>query len=650
MTKQAFNARTKKYQLWKKYQQSKNYENYVEYKSALNKATREIRKAKRNFEKKLADNIKSDSKSFYAYTRSKMKTKDRVGPLTDSDGNTITDNQEAANLLNNFFTSVFTNEDTSNLPQPVQLFTEDISQKLSKISLTTDTILKSLTNLKPNKAPGVDKIMPNIVKEVAEEIVLPLTNIFQSSLDDGIVPDDWRNANVTPLFKKGARNLTSNYRPVSLTSILCKVLESHIRSSIVGHLKRYKLIKETQHGFLSGKSCLTNLLEFLELVTKYVDQGHPVDAIYLDFSKAFDKVPHKRLIHKLEAHGITDNVSRWIEAWLTDRKQRVVLNGNYSEWAEVTSGVPQGSVLGPVLFLIYINDIDVNINSHILKFADDTKIFRISSTTNDTNELQQDLKTLLKWSEDWQMLFNADKCKSIHYGFNNKNHSYHMNGQVLEQVNQEKDLGVIITNSLKNSTNCATAAKKANRVLGIINRTLTYKDKRIILQLYKSLVRPHLEYAVQAWNPYLQKDIAILEKVQRRATRMIPEIKHLPYEQRLKKLRLTTLEQRRLRGDLIETFRIMNGYEDIEPTKFFTRAEYNRTRGNDLKLFTPHARLELRKQFYSVRVINHWNNLPNKAVNAESINVFKGYADDYVKKGANTRQQSSCPSISTPNH
>ena len=285
-------------------------------------------------------------------------------------------------------------------------------------------------------------------------------------------------ANVTPLFKKGKHNIPSNYRPVSLTSIVCKMLETHIRNAIVKHIKEHKLIKESQHGFMSGKSCLTNLLEFLELVTKYVDEGHPVDAIYLDFSKAFDKVPHKRLVKKVEAHGIIGKINIWVEEWLSNRSQRVVLNGKCSDWAAVTSGVPQGSVLGPVLFLVYINDIDKNITSHILKFADDTKIFRATSNENDVVSLQNDLQTLIEWSAEWQMLFNADKCKSIHYGYNNPRHVYNMGGQQLQQVNQEKDLGVIITDNLKYGKQCATAAQKANKILGIINRSITYKDKK----------------------------------------------------------------------------------------------------------------------------------------------------------------------------
>lgn len=638
LTRYAQNAQNKKHKLWKRYRSTKNQEDYMTYKAAQNIATRELRLARKNFEKKLADNIKTDPKSFYSYTRSKMRTKDKVGPLIDADGHVITDDKIAASQLNSFFTSVFTNENIEDMPKPQQFFQKHSSQQLNDLLLDERKVSESLAHLRPNKAPGDDKILTNVMKELANEAAVPLMRIFQSSLDSAEVPDDWRNANVTPLFKKGKKSLPSNYRPVSLTSIICKTLESLMKSAIVQHLKDHHLIRDSQHGFISGRSCLTNLLEFFELVTSYVDKGLPVDAIYLDFSKAFDKVPHRRLLEKLKAHGITGKIHNWIAAWLTNRRQRVVLNGKFSEWSAVTSGVPQGSVLGPVLFLIYINDIDDHVKSNILKFADDTKIIRPLETEHDIHLLQQDLQQLQQWSSDWQMQFNADKCKSIHFGYNNSRHVYTMDGQSLEQVTEEKDLGIIVTDNLKCGRQVAEAAKKANRILGVINRSIIHKDKKIILQLYKSLVRPHLEYAIQAWNPHLQKDILLLEKVQRRATKMILSLKYLPYEQRLTKLNLTTLDDRRLRGDLIETFKLLNGYEDIDPNKFFTRNRQERTRGHRLKLFAPYARLDCRKYNFNVRVVKHWNKLSEEAVNAVSINTFKGHVDNYVRRGAYTRQ------------
>jgi len=201
-------------------------------------------------------------------------------------------------------------------------------------------------------------------------------------------------------YLKKAKRHMPQIRPISLTVNLCKVLESIIRDKVIDHLEKHELINNSQHGFVKKTSCLTNLLVFMKKVTDYMDSGFPVDVIYLDFQKAFDKVPHRRLLMKLSAHGIAGDVIRWTKNWLTDRKQRVVLNGQYSGWSYALSGVPQGSVLGPLLFVIFINDIDDGIAGEIIKFADDTKIFYKVGSANDIGSLRNDLNNLVSWSKE----------------------------------------------------------------------------------------------------------------------------------------------------------------------------------------------------------------------------------------------------------
>ena len=462
-----------------------------------------------------------------------------------------------AEELNVHFSSVFTREDTSSLPVPETKFNGSEEEKLGQLVVTPEVVASKINNMKENKSPGVDGLSPKILKETVQQISKPLAHVFNMSLQEGIVPVEWKEANIIPLFKKGSRNKSVNYRPVSLTSVICKLLETIIRDHMMDFLVKHKLINTSQHGFLKARSCLTNLLCFFEEITKWVDDGSPVDVIYLDFQKAFDKVPHQRLILKLKSHGMGNSIINWIEQWLTDRRHRVVVDGEVSSWKSVLSGVPQGSVLGPILFMVYINDLEEGVTGNILKFADDTKLFTKTKEIGDKQNLQDDIDKLVKWSEKWQMLFNFGKCKCLHIGPGNTSMNYEMGGTILSTTVKEKDLGVTMDANMKVSEQCRIAASKANQVLGMIRRNITYKDKSLIVPLYKAIVRPHLEYCIQAWSPYLRKDIDMLEKIQRRATKLIPGLRDLRYEERLKECGLTTLETRRLRGDQIEVFKIL---------------------------------------------------------------------------------------------
>ena len=581
--------------MWRVYRRTRKDEDYAKYKEALNAATNEIRQSKRSYEQKLACNIKNDSKSFYAYVRSKQNVQDKVGPLEDSAGNIISQGFLMAEDLNGYFSSVFTKEDISSLPVADAKFQGAKSDYLGPLVVTPELVAKKIKAMKDNKSPGVDGIPPKLLMETVEQISIPLARVFNLSLKEGVVPFEWKEANIIPLFKKGSRNKSENYRPVSLTSVICKLLERLIKDHMVEFLVKHTLLNSSQHGFLKARSCLTNMLCFLEEITKWIDVGSPVDIIYLDFQKAFDKVPHQRLLLKLKAHGIGDSITDWIEQWLTDRRQRVVVDGEVSNWKSVLSGVPQGSVLGPILFLIYINDLDDSITSNVLKFADDTKLFRKVNTDGDKQHLQNDLDRLVKWSEKWQMLFNFGKCKCLHTGHRNLNVNYKMGDTVLK----EKDLGVTISADMKVSEQCGIAASKGNQILGLIRRNITYKGKKLIIPLYKAIVRPHLEYCIQAWRPYRKKDIDTLERIQRRATKMIPELRDLSYEERLKECGLTTLETRRLRGDQIEVFKILNGYENIDRNMFFSLKKDSRTRGHEVKLVKDQCRLDIRKHSFS---------------------------------------------------
>ena len=295
----------KKRRLWKTYTSTRDYQQYQAYKKVEQQVQNAVNSAKRKLERKLAINTKKSPKPFYSYLNSKTSNRQSVGPLKSGD-EIVDDNQKMASLFNLFFSSVFTNEDTSCMPEPDKKYFGN--EPLSDITIEENKIQSKIHNLRPSSSGGPDNLGPRLLTEICDEISYPLALIYTKSLMEGYVPIDWKQANVTPIFKKGSKSEVGNYRPVSLTSVVCKLMESLIKDAIVKHIADNDIVLPTQHGFMPKKSCLTNLLEYLETLTKLVDEGHSADVVYLDFAKAFDKVPHQRLLSKLEAAGITGNV------------------------------------------------------------------------------------------------------------------------------------------------------------------------------------------------------------------------------------------------------------------------------------------------------------------------------------------------------
>jgi hypothetical protein len=331
------------------------------------------------------------------YIKSKTKSKRTIGPLKNDRGQVTYDNKEMASILNNFFASVFTRENLNNMPEKER----ETDANLSDIEISVESIIKKINKLRKDSAPGPDNIHPHLMKETKNEIAVPLAKIFRKSLDTCNVPVDWKRARVTPIFKKGIKTAPSNYRPVSLTSVPCKIMEGLIKDKMMDHLVENNLLNTSQHGFIPGRSCATNLVIFTDKVTKIIDEGSSADLFYLDFAKAFDKVPHERLIIKLEAKGVTGKVKNWIHEWLRDRSQCVVIGDEKSEDCKVESGMPQGTILGPPLFTVHIDDIDIEmmLADLAVKFADDTKGAKEIRTEKERDELQLVFNNLFDWSQ-----------------------------------------------------------------------------------------------------------------------------------------------------------------------------------------------------------------------------------------------------------
>ena len=486
-----------------------------------------------------------------------------------------------------------------------------------------------LTSLKTNKATGPDQISSRILKDLAIEITPILTFIFQQSLNTGDVPSKWRVANISPIYKKGDRSIPSNYRPVSITSICSKIVEHIIFSHIMDHYDSHDILVDSQHGFRPGRSCETQLTITTQDLVKALDNKKQVDAVVLDFSKAFDRVPHHRLLHKLHHYGIRNSLLLWMENFLTTRSQRVVVDGASSEWTPVTSGVPQGTVLGPLLFLSFINDLPTGITSQLRLFADDCLIYRPISSIEDTIALQNDLDTLHQWSTKWNMKFNTDKCHTMRITLlrNTINADYHLGNSSLTMVSEYPYLGLTLTNNMSWQTHINIISAKANRMLGLIRRNLRCCSQKLRQQAYLTLVRPHLEYCSPVWNPYTKKNIAKIENIQRQAARFVFSNyrRQESVSKMIEDLQWDTLESRRQQASLILMYKIHYQLVAINPVHYLTPMVPSSTRSyHRYKYQIIPARIQIYQFSFFPRTVLWWNALPGQVLELPSIEAFRG--------------------------
>ncbi|BHF60820.1 hypothetical protein SprV_0100378700 [Sparganum proliferum] len=487
---------------------------------------------------------------------------------------------------------------------------------LDSILFSTAVVERELQNLKEAKSSGPDNIPAKFLKELANELSKPLANIFRSSFELGRLPSEWKTANIFPIYKGGARSSANNYRPVSLTCICCKLMEAIVKKATMKFLEQNHLLSDLQHGFRQNRSCLSSLLLSTEQWTRALGEDGGVDVIYTDFKKAFDSVPHRRPIYKLSEIGIRGSLLTWITDFLTGRSQSVCVEVSRSTPTPVLSGVPQGSVLGPLLFLVYINDCIDDLECIAITFADDVKLWTAIRSDADTCALQDSLSRLNSWSARWLLNFNVDKCvvlrlRTKRTSKEDDSFQYVLSGQSLSNVAEQKDLGVLMTSSMKPSSQCQKEAKSAIRVLFALRRGFVQIDRELFGKTYGTFVRSHLEYAVQAWRPWLKKDYQRLERVQAMATKMVKNLHHLPYETRLTELNQFPLNYRQLRGDLIQTYRIVRGREcALNFDEFFELAGTARLCAHPFKLQRKLADSDVRRNDLSHRDVIQLNGFP----------------------------------------
>ena len=587
-------------------------------------------------ENKAIKSIKKNSKYFYSYAKKFSTVKHGIGPLKNNKGKYVYDNSKMSELISEQYTSVF-NKTPDIVESSFDIFPENKQFELDDINLNDKMFLEAIKELKPNSSPGPDG-MPSILLIKCKEIYAHVLRLlWQKCFDCETTPEILRQPEVVPLYKGGDKTKAKNYRPVSLTSHLIKVFEKVLKNIIVEHMERSEYFNPNQHGFRKGRSCLSELLEHYEDILNQLEKGNGVDVIYLDFAKAFDKVDFQILLHKLKNVGIGGKIGRWIYSFLYGRTQKVLVNGHKSHPSSVTSGVPQGSVLGPLLFLIMIGDIDANVaESSVRSFADDTRVAKEIKDLHSSTKLQSDTNSIYKWAEDNNMQFNEDKFEVLRYK-TNKNivqdtTSYHASdGSLIKESPSVRDLGVILSTDCTFQKHISETIQKMKNMSNWILRTFQTRDSVTLCTLWKTLVLPIHDYCSQLWSPHLIKYKAQFETVQYNFLKKIWSMSGKSYPTILKEMNLYSLERRR------DRYRAIYVWKQIEGLVPSTGIKLNNSdrRGRLLNIMSlPTVKIPARNSSFNLFSIRLWNKLPRdiRGVTEVKINTFKAALDRYIKE------------------
>jgi ribonucleases P/MRP protein subunit RPP40 len=579
-----------------------------EFKELRKKVKYMTRIAYSDFIKATEVSIHSQPKKFWNYSKN-MKAKGCIPSEMKFEGVTETDPTKISNLFANFFRSVYVN-DNSQIQTEIEPV---INDTLSSIHIDQLTVLKHLTNIQTDKGSGPDKIPPIFVKQTATALATPLTKIFNQSLKHGLFPSEWKISSVVPIHKGGDAHDVTNYRPICLLSVFSKIFEKIMHEIVMAHVK--SALNPKQHGFRASKSTLSNLLEYTDYITKALNDSAEVDSIYTDFAKAFDKVRHDILLLKLKSFGIHGNMLRWFHSYLYSRSQYVSVNGYKSTLFSPTSGVPQGSTLGPLLFLLFINDISKKFNCNFLLFADDLKLFLRIENDRSRDQLQADCDSLFEWCSENHLRLNVSKCKTITFGRSriSSNRQYFLNDTPIDRVESTIDLGITFDAQFRFDSHVRQITNQAHKLLGFIMRlTHSFTMPFTMKVLYFAYVRNKLEYLSTIWNPGYDVYIQLIEAVQRKFTRILNYRFRSPpeeYPDRLTRYSLTTLEQRRVLSDEIVLYKIVNGIIETDTLAEFNFRFYrNNVRErqffappisrNNIRSFSPLVRLQRRHNQY----------------------------------------------------
>ena len=615
---------------WQRYRSRRNVVNYAKYQESAKELQNASLKSKCAYEKNLFDGKSIDCRKFYNYIRKHTTVCSSIPCMKSADNTLATSDYEKANLFSEYFSTVFT-EDNGIMPE----FNVDSSTSIDGFKCDIKAMIKIIKKLKVNSAPGPDLITAYFLKNTVANIAKPLSMMYNICLDEGFVPSEWKVAHIIPIYKKGDVQCPSNYRPVSLTSVLCKVLERVIREQIMSYLFETNRIPRNQHGFLPRKSTVTNLLECLEDWSLNFDRGVQTDIIYLDYSKCFDTVVHSKLLHKLSKYGFKGVALGWLENFLMNRIQSVKVGNTVSPSRYVTSGVPQGTVIGPLMFICFSADLNSVIEKCTTSmYADDTKIYKGVQSITDCETLQKNLNKIFNWASAWQLKLNANKTKHLRIGKKRLDFVYQMDGKEIETVDSICDIGVNIQSNLRFTNHCNSLVRKAHFVMRNLFNTFKCHDIKFYVSLYCTYVRPILESSSPIWSPFLKSNIDSIESVQRYFTRRLPGLRDLSYFERLDIVKLETLESRRIKADLFMLYKMTNNCTIVNIPDSYRYSLS--TRGNSKNLYRFYSKTDTRKHFWVNRVVPKWNDLSDCQVNARDYVNFKNCIKNvkYVGRGS----------------
>jgi hypothetical protein len=612
--------------------EANGYDKYFKLKRRYRK---ECRKFEQNSEKLVVNS--SNPKHFYAYVNSRVNNREKpvvsvIDPVSKS---LLTSPPAIADIFASYFSSVYSTVVPNDFPAFPSRGKSEMDGFLFDIHAVSNAMLKikDKISLTPESIPSY------FIRRCSVSLAPVFTRLFNMSLVQCTLPSPWKTAIVAPLFKKGSRTDAKNYRPISLTSSICKIFEVIIKEKILSHLLKHNLINCNQFGFLPGKSTATQILLNINNWLHSLEKGIQTDAIYIDFCKAFDRVSHKLLLYKLKSYGISAQLVSWLEAYLSDRNFSVKIGNSFSSHAlSCPSGVPQGSILGPLLFLIFINDLPDTINSHVFMFADDVKIFRsIIDPPYDFLMLQRDLNCIQLWCETWDMEVSSEKSLHLQL-FMKHDCPFYFSGQQLNSYGDNdtvRDLGLLVSPSLNFSDHISMICTKSQCIGFLILRAICFPNIRIYRKCFITYVRPLLEYCTVVWNPSSVLLIQQLENVQRKFTR-IAYIKSFPnspipdYESRLAIFNLQTLQSRRLINDLVLCYKIVHGFENHPLfSNMFSRVSRPSRSSNCFQLKRTHTYNSKLFDSFSFRVIRSWNLLPDSVVSSQTVTSFKARVSNH---------------------